>query len=73
MTPEQEALNVEIYEAWEKTGYGHDILEFHRGYTAGLAKSAAEIAELRLRLEHVVAERNRLHNAAHDAAIAAAR
>ncbi len=68
MTPEQEALNTEIYAAWEETGYGLNLLEFHKGYTAALAKVAVEIAELRLQLEHVTAERNRLHNQCHDAA-----
>jgi histidinol-phosphate/aromatic aminotransferase/cobyric acid decarboxylase-like protein len=71
MTPEQEALNAEIYEAWEKAGHPHTLTAFHDGYTAALAKAASEIAELRLRLEHVSAERTRLHNQCHDAAIAA--
>lgn len=68
MKPEQTALNAEIYEAWEEAGHPHSLIAFHDGYTAALTKATAEIAELRLQLEHVIAERNRLHNQCHDAA-----
>lgn len=70
MTPEQEALNTEIYAAWEEAGHPHSIIAFHNGYTAALEKSKAEIAELSMQLEHVITERNRLHNQCHAAAAA---
>ncbi|MDN8027934.1 hypothetical protein QZN17_05080 [Burkholderia multivorans] len=68
MTPEENALNTEIYEAWQDAGQPHTLVAFHDGYTAALKKANAEIAELRLQLGHVIAERNRLHNQCHDAA-----
>jgi hypothetical protein len=68
MTQKQESMNAEIYAAWEEAGRPHTILAFHDGYTAAMKKANAEIVELRLQLERVVAERNRLHNQCHDAA-----
>ncbi|WP_124492403.1 hypothetical protein [Burkholderia stagnalis] len=63
------ALNGEIWAAWEEANQPHTYIAFHDGYTAALAKSAGEVAELRLQLAHVTAERNRLHNQCHDAAL----
>lgn len=52
MTPEQNALNTEIYQAWKEAGCPPSLVAFHDGYSAALRKANGEIAELRRQLAY---------------------